>query len=84
MDEAAVIKNKDQLILDLKRRIDEISNESDNFRRKSQENYREFHKKQQTVRSVIRVLRIAITKLEGDDDSEFGPVSDQSVVEDDN
>ena len=82
MDEAAVIKNKDQMILDLKKRIDEISNESNNFRRKSQENYKEFHKKQQTVRSVIRVLRIAITKLEGDDDSDFGLESDQQISED--
>lgn len=83
MDEAAVIKNKDQMILDLKKRVDEISNESDNFRRKSQENYKEFHKKQQTVRSVIRVLRIAITKLEGDDDSDFGLEPNQPISEDD-
>ncbi len=83
MEETAIVKSKDQLILDLKKRVDEISSESDNFRRKSQENYREFHKKQQTVRSVIRVLRIAITKLEGDDDSDFGLESDQHSIEGD-
>lgn len=72
IEEAAVVKSKDQLILDLKRRIDEISNESDNFRKKSQENYKELQKKQQVVRGVIRALRIALTKLEGDDDSDYG------------
>ena len=82
MEEIAVIKSKDQVILDLKKRVDELSNESDNFRKKSQENYKEFHKKQQTIRSVIRVLRIALTKLEGDDDSDFGLESNNSPVED--
>ncbi|MCJ8277808.1 MAG: hypothetical protein HRT44_01340 [Bdellovibrionales bacterium] len=72
IEEAAVVKSKDQLILDLKRRIDEISSESDNFRKKSQENYKELQKKQQVVRGVIRALRIALTKLEGDDESDFG------------
>lgn len=83
IEEAAVVKSKDQLILDLKRRIDEISNESDNFRKKSQENYKELQKKQQVVRGVIRALRIALTKLEGDDDSDFGIDSRESGAGDD-
>ena len=70
IEEAAVIKSKDQLILDLKRRIDQVTMESENFRQKSQENYKELQKKQNVVRGVIRALRIALTKLEGDDDSE--------------
>ena len=72
IEEAAVLKSKDQLILDLKRRIDEISRESENFRKKSQEHYKELQKKKQVVRGVIRALRIAMTKLEGDDDSDYG------------
>ncbi len=83
IEEAAVIKSKDQLILDLKRRIDEISNESDNFRKKSQENYKELQKKQQVVRGVIRALRIALTKLEGDDDSDYGFESTEGGAGDD-
>lgn len=83
IEDAAVVKSKDQLILDLKRRIDEISLESDNFRKKSQENYQELQKKQQVVRGVIRALRIALTKLEGDDDSEYGLESTSGGVEDD-
>lgn len=83
MEEAAVIKSKDQLILDLKRRIDEISHESDNFRKKSQENYQELQRKQQVVRGVVRALRIALTKLEGDDDSDFGVESNDDGAEDD-
>ena len=83
IEEAAVVKSKDQLILDLKRRIDEISNESDNFRKKSQENYKELQKKQQVVRGVIRALRIALTKLEGDDDSDYGFESTESGAGDD-
>ncbi len=72
IEEVAIVKSKDQLILDLKRRIDEISQESDNFRKKSQENYQELQKKQQVMRGVIRALRIALTKLEGDDSSDYG------------
>ena len=83
MEEAAVVKSKDQLILDLKRRIDEISNESDNFRKKSQENYKDLQKKQQVVRGAIRALRIALTKLEGDDDSDYESESTNSGVGDD-
>ncbi len=72
IEEAAVIKSKDQLILDLKRRIDDLATESDNFRKKSQENYQELQKKQQVVRGAVRALRIALTKLEGEDESDFG------------
>lgn len=82
IEEAAVVKSKDQLILDLKRRIDELLSESENFRKKSQENYKELQKKQQVVRGVIRALRMALTKLEGDDDSDFGLDVAQSGVED--
>jgi myosin heavy subunit len=71
IEEAAVVKSKDQLILDLKRRIDEITHESDNFRKKSQENYKELERKQQVVRGAVRALRMALTKLEGDDDSDL-------------
>ncbi len=82
IEEAAVIKSKDQLILDLKRRIDEVSTESDNFRKKSQENYKELQKKQQVVRGVIRALRIALTKLEGDDDSDYIGENTDSGIDD--
>ena len=82
IEEAAVVKSKDQLILDLKRRIDEVSTESENFRKKSQENYKELQKKQQVVRGVIRALRIALTKLEGDDDSEYtSEITDSGIDE---
>jgi hypothetical protein len=83
IEEVAVVKSKDQLILDLKRRIDELSQESDNFRKKSQENYKDLQKKQQVVRGVVRALRMALTKLEGDDDSDFGLDITQAGPEDD-
>ena len=83
IEEVALLKSKDQLILDLKRRIDEIGAESENFRKKSQENYRELQKKQQVVRGVVRALRIALTKLEGDDDSDFGIEKMETGFEDD-
>ena len=75
MEEAAIIKSKDQLILDLKRKIDRIQIESENFRAKSQENFKELNKKNQVIRGVVRALRIALTKMEGDDDSEEGLAS---------
>ena len=72
IEEAAVIKSKDQLILDLKRRIDRIQIESENFRQKSQENYKDLQQKNQMIRGVMRALRLALTKLEGDDASSSG------------
>ena len=72
MEEIAVVKSKDQLILDLKRRIDRIQMESENFRQKSQANYQQLQDKNRVIRGVVRALRIALTKLEGDSDSTLG------------
>jgi len=85
MEEAAVIKSKDQLILDLKRKIDRIQTESENFRQKSQENYRELQDKNQVIRGVSRALRIALTKMDGGVDIDTDDVADVEAfpVEDD-
>jgi len=72
MEEAAVVKSKDQLILDLKRRIDRIQLESENFRKKSQANYKQLQDKNRVIRGVVRALRVALVKLEGDSDSTTG------------
>lgn len=69
IDELAVIKSKDKMILDLKRRMDQVTIESDNFKQKSQQNFEELQKKQHLMRGVVRALRLALTKLEGDIDS---------------
>lgn len=66
VEETALLKTKDKSILELRRKMDKLMQETDVYREKSKEHYRQLQEQQQTVRSVIRALRIALTRLEGD------------------
>lgn len=70
IEEVAVVKSKDKMILDLKKKVDQLSLEADNFKLKSQQNFEELQKKQYLMRGVVRALRLALTKLEGDIESQ--------------
>lgn len=68
MESATLVSTKDKMILDLKRQIDQITHESDYAKQKTQELFNQYKDKQETVRRVVRALRIALTILEGDED----------------
>lgn len=65
-EEATLLKTKDKTILELRRRIDKLDQEMEAYRDKNKEHYEKLQHQQQTVRAVVRALRIALTRLEGD------------------
>jgi chromosome segregation ATPase len=69
MENATLISTKDKMLLDLKRQIDQLHQESDSAKSKSQELFSQYKEKQETIRRVVRALRIALTILEGDDET---------------
>lgn len=64
-----LLSSKDKMILDLKRQVDQLTTEGEYSKAKSHEMYNQFKDKQDTVRRVVRALRIALSILEGEDDS---------------
>jgi hypothetical protein len=68
MEGAALIRSKDEIILDLKRQIDQLGLELNNYRTKSQELNRMILDKQDILRRTVKALRLALTMLEGDEE----------------
>jgi hypothetical protein len=69
MESATLVSTKDKMLLDLKRQIDQLHHESESAKNKSQEMFGQYKEKQDTIRRVVRALRIALTILEGDDET---------------
>lgn len=69
MEGAALIRSKDELILDLKRQMDQLTLELNNYRTKSQELNRLILDKQDILRRTVKALRLALTMLEGEEES---------------
>jgi hypothetical protein len=72
MESTAVVRSKDELILDLKRQIDQLSIELDNYRAKGQELNRQVVEKQEMLRRTVKALRLALSMLEGGSDDQGG------------
>ena len=72
MESATLVSGKDKMILDLKRQLDQLNHENDYGKQKSAELYNQYQGKQDTIRRVVRALRIALTILEGDEDASSG------------
>ncbi|MES2962248.1 MAG: hypothetical protein V4760_00050 [Bdellovibrionota bacterium] len=69
MESLTQASSKDKMILELKRQLDQMIHENDLAKAKSQEMYNQNKDKQETIRRVVRALRIALTILEGDDET---------------
>lgn len=68
MESAAIIRSKDELILDLKRQTDQINLELENYRNKGQELNKQMGDKQDMLRRTAKALRLALSLLESGDD----------------
>lgn len=68
METQALIRSKDEMILELKRQIDQISIELNNYRQKNQELNRQTNDKQEMLRRTVKALRLALSMLEGEDE----------------
>lgn len=65
----SIAASKDRMILELKRQIDQISSELNHAKTQVQETFGQFKERQETARRAVRALRIALTVLEGEEDS---------------
>lgn len=65
----SIAASKDRMILELKRQIDQISSELNHAKAQVQETFGQFKERQETARRAVRALRIALTVLEGEEDS---------------
>lgn len=68
MESQALIRSKDEMILELKRQIDQIGIELNNYRQKNQELNRQTNDKQEMLRRTVKALRLALSMLEGEDE----------------
>lgn len=81
VENAAVLRNKDEMILDLKREIDQYQQEIENYRAKTQELHNLVHEKKSTERRTVKALRMALAMLDGGDSSVVASVAGISSEE---
>ncbi len=68
MESAALIRSKDEMILELKRNMDQLNLELTNYRNKNQELNRITMDKQEQLRRTVKALRLALSMLEGEEE----------------
>ncbi len=64
-----ILNGKDKMILDLKRQVDLLNTEIGFSKERTQELYGQHRDKQETIRRVVKALRMALTILEGDEET---------------
>ena len=68
MESAALIRSKDEMILELKRNIDQTNLELKNYHAKNKELNRLANDKQEMLRRTVKALRLALSMLEGEEE----------------
>lgn len=74
LESHAVTKNKDEIILDLKRKIDQLGFELENYRDKSRDLNKMIEDNRERVRRTVKTLRVALSMLEGEQEAEVAPL----------
>ncbi len=74
IEKAALIRSKDETILDLKRKIDQLTAEAESYRLKCQEINKQVEQQQDQVRRTVRALRLALGNLELNDKDDVVPL----------
>ena len=64
MENAALLRNKNEMILDLKRNIDQLNLELEKYRKKGQELNRQLDENKDILNRTVKTLRVALTLLE--------------------
>lgn len=75
MESAALIRSKDEMILELKRNTDQLNLELNNYRAKNQELNRQTSDKQEQLRRTVKALRLALSMLEGEEEAPKAPAA---------
>lgn len=73
LEKISLVGSKDDIILDLKRQVDQLNHELGNYRRKTAQMNQTLEANQEQFRRTVRALRLALTNLEVND-SIGGPV----------
>lgn len=68
-EKSALVRSKDEYILEQKRKIDQLSQELDNYREKCQELNKALEANQDQFRRTERALRLALTNLEAKEEN---------------
>ncbi len=68
-EKSALVRSKDEYILEQKRKIDQLSSELDNYRKKCLELYKTIEANQDQVKRTERALRLALTNLEAKEEN---------------
>ena len=63
-EKAAIVRSKDEYILEQKRKVDQLSQELDNYRKKCLELNKALDANQEQFKRTERALRLALTNLE--------------------
>lgn len=64
LEKISLVGSKDEIILDLKRQVDQLNHELGNYRKKSAELTQTIESNQEQFRRTVRALRLALTNLE--------------------
>lgn len=67
LESAAVVRSKDELILNLKRQLDQFEVDMDHLKSKGQDLTKQVQHKQELLRRTVKALRLALAMLEGED-----------------
>lgn len=68
-EKAALVRSKDEYILEQKRKVDQLTHELDNYRKKCLELNKAIEANQEQVKRTERALRLALTNLETKDEN---------------
>ena len=67
LETQAIIRQKDETLMELKRKLDQVNTEATNYRGKVQELNQQIDENQEQFRRTVRALRLALTNLEVDE-----------------
>lgn len=69
LEKTALVRSKDETILDLKRKLDLISSELENYKQRTSELQGRIDNQNDQIGRTVRALRLALTNLESNDTS---------------
>ena len=72
-EKTALLKNKDEIILDLKRKTDHLTMDIDSYRKKNQSAQIHISESEERVQRSVRALRLALGMLEGSNTVDSNP-----------
>ena len=73
VESAALVRNKDEMILEMKRRVDQLTLEAEHHRSRESHMNEQIQNDQEKIRRVVKAMRLAMSLLE-DEDSAVTPL----------